>query len=78
MRAFEWVLCFETPVTRPDDTNHEIEIINTTTSRCDFDVNVRRGQVTVISFLNVWQGTMQWLTIKVANLIIIIIIIIVR
>jgi hypothetical protein len=50
MRAFEWVLYFETPVARPDDTNHEIEIINTTTRRCDFGVNVRRDLVTVHLF----------------------------
>jgi hypothetical protein len=71
MRAFEWVLCFETPVAMPDDTNHEIEI---NTSRCDVDVNARRDHVAIISFLNVWQGTRQRLTIKVAIIIIIIII----
>jgi hypothetical protein len=63
MRALEWVLYFETPVARPDGTNHEIEIINTTTRRCDFGVSVRRDLVTTISFQNAAQGTMQWLAI---------------
>jgi hypothetical protein len=59
MRAFEWVLYFKTPVARPDDTNHEIEIINTTTRRCAFGVTVRRNLVTATSFQNVGQETIQ-------------------
>jgi hypothetical protein len=63
MRVLEWVLYFEIPVARPDGTNHEIEIINTTTRRCDFGVSVRRDLVTMISFQSATQGAKQWLEI---------------